>query len=155
MHENFFINKSWSVLFSEKKLFRETRNRRSVGIPAISRNGKPTEFRSAPFWGREKSSEFRSVPIIEAKNAGNSEPNPSWNASNTQGGQQHCINSKSYTAQKSVSINSGPDSIVMHSFIARYCFCKSSKMLMNTSLFNGIWHAKAVYSREIHRLWLY
>ncbi len=30
----------------------------------------------------------------------------------------HCINSKSYIAQKSVSIHSGPDSIVMHSFFA-------------------------------------
>ncbi len=67
----------------------------------------------------------------------------------------HCINSKSYIAQKSVSINSGPDSIVMNSFIGRYCFCQSSKMMMNTSLFNSIWHAEAIYSREIHRSWLY
>jgi hypothetical protein len=63
----------------------------------------------------------------------------------------HCINNKSYIAQKSVSISSGPDSIVMHSFIARYCFCQSSKMMMNTFLFNSIWHAKAIYSRERHR----
>ncbi len=62
----------------------------------------------------------------------------------------NCINSKSYIAQKSVSINSGPDSIVMHSFIGRYCFCQSSKMMMNISLFNSIWHAKAICSREIH-----
>ncbi len=66
-------------------------------------------------------------------------------------GHQHCINSKSYIAQKSVSINSGPDSIVMHTFMARYCFCQSSKMMMNNSLFNSIWQAKAIYSREIHR----
>ncbi len=67
----------------------------------------------------------------------------------------HCINSKSYIAQKSVTVNSGPDSIVMHSFITRDCFCQSSKMMMTNFLFNSIWHAQAIYSREIHRSWLY
>ncbi len=45
----------------------------------------------------------------------------------------HCINSKSYNAQKSVSIHSGPDSKVMHSFTTLMCFSQSSVMMMDTS----------------------
>jgi hypothetical protein len=50
----------------------------------------------------------------------------------------HCIKAKSYPAKKSATISSGLDSIVMHSFRNRYCFCQSSKMMMNTSLVNSI-----------------
>ena len=62
----------------------------------------------------------------------------------------HCIKTKSYTAQKSVNLHSGPDSKVMHSFTTRMRFSQSSVMMMDTSPVNGIWHAKAIYSREIH-----
>jgi hypothetical protein len=43
----------------------------------------------------------------------------------------------------------------MHSFSTRNCFSQSSDMMMNTSLINSIWHAKALYSREIHQSWVH
>ncbi len=74
----FFQDKNYSAkqgtdVPSEFQLFR------GMGNP---RNSVPNHSEE------EKSSEFRSVSIIEVKNAGNSVLNPLWNASNTQGGQQ-------------------------------------------------------------------
>jgi hypothetical protein len=62
---------------------------------------------------------------------------------------QHCIRTESYIAQKSVDVHSGPDSKVMHSFTTRMRFTQSSVMMMDTSPVHRIWHAKAIYSREI------
>ena len=59
----------------------------------------------------------------------------------------HCINSKSYNAQESISIHSGPDSKVMHRFTTRMPFSQSSVMMMDTSPVHRIWHAKARYAR--------
>jgi hypothetical protein len=53
----------------------------------------------------------------------------------------HCINSKSYNAQESVFIHSGPDSKVMQSLTTRMCFSQSSVMMMDTSPVHRIWHA--------------
>jgi hypothetical protein len=58
----------------------------------------------------------------------------------------HCIKTKSYIAQKSVNVHSGPDSKVMHSFTTRMRFFQSSVMMMDTSPVHRIWHAKAIYS---------
>ena len=63
----------------------------------------------------------------------------------------HCINSKSYNAQETVCIHSGPDSKVMHSFTTLMCFSQSSVMMMDTSPIHRIWRAKAIYSRETLR----
>ncbi len=67
----------------------------------------------------------------------------------------HCIKTKSYIAQKSVNVHSGPDSKVMHSFTTRMRFPQSSVMMMDTSPVHRIWHAKAIYSREIQQSWVY
>jgi hypothetical protein len=67
----------------------------------------------------------------------------------------HCIKTESYIAQKSVNIHSGLDSKVMHSFTTRMRFSQSSVMMMDTSPAHRIWHAKAIYSRDIQQPWLY
>ena len=59
----------------------------------------------------------------------------------------HCFKTKSYIAQNSVNIHSGPDSKVMHSFTTCMCFFQSSVMMMDTSPVHRIWHAKARYAR--------
>jgi hypothetical protein len=48
------------------------------------------------------------------------------------------VNNKSYPAQESVSVQSDPDSIVMHSSLFIYRFCQSCEMMMTASLVNGI-----------------
>ena len=67
----------------------------------------------------------------------------------------HCIKTKSYIAQKSVNIHSGPDSKVMDSFTTCMCFSQSSVMMMDTSPVHRIWHAKARYASDIHWSSLY
>ncbi len=61
----------------------------------------------------------------------------------------HCFKTKSYIAQKSVNIHSGPDSKVMHRFTTRMPFFQSSVMMMDTSPAHRIWHAKARYARVL------
>ena len=65
------------------------------------------------------------------------------------------VKTKSYPAQESVSIHSGLDSKVMHSFKTRMHFPQSRVMIMNTSPVHRMWHLKARYARDIHSSQLY